>query len=390
MPGALSRSYVACARSRKPPNIVSSAATNCDRSVQHLGADDPGEHAGEDAEPGGDDLEVGLAAGLGRREQDPDHPAVEERSSAAAGRRGSPAPTGSAGCRRRRGRSRPAGAQLAELLHRHVLLRPGERGRQRLVEGVGQDRLGLARRRRASTTSSSNVRFMSSIIASSCRRRRSGRRRPPRGVVELGQAHRLREPAGRVDGEHDGAAARARRRAARARRRSSSCRRRRSRSRRGSARCRRRRVDVEHRCGGCGAVMRSPGPRARRRARTARRGRRRRAAAAARTSAGRSAASASRPRSSSATRRGVVGGLGGQRASTRARRRRRGRPAPARPRALGASSVPVLGGRAGRPARSSGARDRVDDDAADRQVDRPASSAIAVDRSPGPASPRAA
>jgi hypothetical protein len=32
VPGALSRSYVACARSRKPPNIVSSAATNCDTS----------------------------------------------------------------------------------------------------------------------------------------------------------------------------------------------------------------------------------------------------------------------------------------------------------------------------------------------------------------------
>ena len=111
-------------------------------------------------------LEVGLAAGLGRGEQDADHAAVEE------GRQ----PLGGVEeVQRRAGRRGvdddevvvAGGLELAELLHRHVLLRAGEGGRERLVEGVRQDRLGLGRARRGSRTISSNVRFMSSIIASS-------------------------------------------------------------------------------------------------------------------------------------------------------------------------------------------------------------------------------
>ena len=56
---------------------------------------------------------------------------------------------------------------------------------------------------------------MSSIIASSAAAGRgvdAGHR--PRGVVELGEAQRLGQPAGRVDGEHDDLRGRARPRAA--------------------------------------------------------------------------------------------------------------------------------------------------------------------------------
>ena len=55
--------------------------------------------------------------------------------------------------------------ELAELLHRHVLLRAGERGGKRLVEGILKIAAAFSGVECAITTSS-KVRFMSSIIAS--------------------------------------------------------------------------------------------------------------------------------------------------------------------------------------------------------------------------------
>ena len=98
------------------------------------------------------------------------------------------------------------GPELAELLHRHVLLRAGEAGRQRLVEGV---RPGSARARSGSacaSTISSKVRFMSSIMACSSPSPSTPSTR--RGVLSSSvEAHGLRQPPGGVDGEHDDVAA---------------------------------------------------------------------------------------------------------------------------------------------------------------------------------------
>ena len=146
---------------------------------------------------------------------------------------------------------------------------------------------------------------MSSIIASQLAAgRRVDARHQARGVVELGEAHRLGQPAGRVDGQHHDRAALLGRAHAPAPRRSSSCRPRRTRSRRrcGCAR------SPMHACrgrapagcwpGSCGTLLR----RGARPARRARRGRRPRPAAAARTSAGRAPSAVRRSAFSSATR----------------------------------------------------------------------------------------
>ena len=157
---------MACARSRKPPNIVSSAATNCDRSCSTDAPMILVMAPVKTLNPTRHDLEVGLAAGLRGCQQDLDQPAVEE------GRQ----PLGRVEeVQRRPGRRRVDDDQvvvagrleLPELLHRHVLLRPGEGARTALGRrgwrGSPRPSPGSACVR----TISSNVRFMSSIIASS-------------------------------------------------------------------------------------------------------------------------------------------------------------------------------------------------------------------------------
>ena len=205
MPGAARR--CATARSRNPPKTVSSAATKRLHVAQDLRAQQLGEHARGTADRRRDDSQVGAPAGLRRRGEEPDEPPVEERPE--PGGRVEEVQRGPA----RRGvdddevpalGSASRGPQLAELLHRHVLLRAGEGARH------APGRRGWRRSARPSPGSaccsmtSSKVRFMSSIIASS---------RPPaaastpghraRRVVELAQAHRLGEPPGRVDRQHD-------------------------------------------------------------------------------------------------------------------------------------------------------------------------------------------
>ena len=302
------------------------------------------------------------------------------------------------------------GAQLAELLHRHVLLRARERAGDRLVEGVGEDLGGLLGGGVRSTTSS-KVRFMSSIIASSEPPPR--RRRPATGRGVLSSSVSPSDWASRRAGSMvrtTTLAARARPPAARARRRSSSCRRRPSRSRRRCRvpRSREERVDVESgRAAGAAAVAAA--------------GRRRRCGAGpsatipcSRSSVGEHAR-CRRPRCPSRSERQpddrrpcsrAIASAARARAPTRSacvrrpprragrrRRCRRRRPGPPRPRGprRPAASVPV-GPRPQldrRPRRTQRVAHLVDDDGAE-----PAARGLAARRSrrrsPAPASPRAA
>ncbi len=110
------------------------------------------------------------------------------------------------------------GGELVELLHRHVLLRAGQRGRTSAGRagspGCGRAAPGRAR---GASTRSSQVRFTSSIIAKSSPSRREPRRgeglRSGTRVSTLpsdGEAERVGEAAGRVDGADQRAAARER------------------------------------------------------------------------------------------------------------------------------------------------------------------------------------
>jgi hypothetical protein len=93
-------------------------------------------------------------------------------------------------------------AQLPELLHRHVLLGAGEAGGQRLVERVGQDlrrpgRVGVRLDdlvERALHVEHHRVQAAARLVVDPLDQ--------PGGVVEGAQAHRLGQPAGRVDGQH--------------------------------------------------------------------------------------------------------------------------------------------------------------------------------------------
>ena len=97
-------------------------------------------------------------------------------------------------------------AQLAELLHRHVLLGARERAGDRLVEGVGQDLRGLVGGgvrlddlvEGALHVEHHRVQRPAGLVADAGHR--------ARGVVELGEPERLGQPPRRVDGEHDDAA----------------------------------------------------------------------------------------------------------------------------------------------------------------------------------------
>ena len=173
--------------------------------LEHLRTDDLGDDAGEEVEPGADDPEVGLAAGLRGGEQDADHAPVEERREPL---RGVEEVQGRA---RRRGVHDDqvvvaAGLELAELLHRHVLLRAGEGAGQRLVEGVLQD---LGRLVALGVGQDDLVEGPLHVEHHRVERAAAGRvdaLDAAGGVVQLGQAHRLRQPLGRVDREHDGTA----------------------------------------------------------------------------------------------------------------------------------------------------------------------------------------
>ena len=97
--------------------------------------------------------------------------------------------------------------QLAELLHRHVLLRPGEGAGDRLVEGVREDLLGLLRRRVGHDDLVEGPLHVEHHRVERPAGRGVDVLDGPGGVVQLGQAHRLGQPAGRVDGEDDDPAA---------------------------------------------------------------------------------------------------------------------------------------------------------------------------------------
>ena len=175
------------------------------------------QHAGHDAEAGVQHPEVGSAADLRGRGQQAQQPAVEE--------------PGQPLRRVKEVQRRPArrgvhddqvplvGApQLAELLHGHVLLRASEARRQRLVERVREDlggAVGISVRLDDLVERSLHVQHHGVQAA-----RRIGPvpglgvtwLRPhawhqPRGVVQRRQAHRLRQPPGRVDGQHHHVAA---------------------------------------------------------------------------------------------------------------------------------------------------------------------------------------
>ena len=101
-------------------------------------------------------------------------------------------------------RSRSAcGAQLAELLHRHVLLRAGERAGDRLVEGVGQDLLGLLRGGVGRHDLVEGALHVEHHRVERAARRGVDAGDRPGGVVELGEAEGLGQPPRRVDGEDD-------------------------------------------------------------------------------------------------------------------------------------------------------------------------------------------
>ena len=181
----------------------------CDERLQvleHLGAEHLGQDRRHGVEADADHLEVGPAARLGPAHQHADEAAVEEgaeplgRVEEVQGR-----PAG----RRVHDDQVPAvlGAQLPELLHRHVLLRAGEARRQGLVEGVVHDRLGPLGR---GVGEDDLVEGPLHVEHHRVERAALGLvdpLDPARAVVQLGQAHRLRQPAGRVDGEDDDRAA---------------------------------------------------------------------------------------------------------------------------------------------------------------------------------------
>ena len=185
--------------------------------------------AGHQAESAGQQLECAEAADLGRRRQNLDEPAVQEGAEPV--RRVQEVQRGAA----RRGVDHDqvplaVRVQLAQLLHRHVLLRAGEARGQRLVEGVRHDLLGAAL-----------VGVFEHDVVERALHVQHHRVQPApgrcvdaldrtRGVVQLGQAQRLREPPCRVDGEHDDVPAALGGAQREGRGRGRSCRRRRSRS----------------------------------------------------------------------------------------------------------------------------------------------------------------
>ncbi len=95
------------------------------------------------------------------------------------------------------------GPELAELLHRHVLLGAGERARQRLVERVLVDLLGLVGRRVGRDDLVEGPFHVEHHRVEAAALRRIHGFDRARDVVELGEPHRLGQPPCRVDGQHD-------------------------------------------------------------------------------------------------------------------------------------------------------------------------------------------
>ena len=100
-----------------------------------------------------------------------------------------------------------AGPQLAQLLHRHVLLRTGEGRAHGLVEGVDVDLLGPLRvgvRGHDLVEGPLHVEHHGVQLAGPTPGVRGALDRVDLAgrVVQLGQPERLGQPAGRVDGEH--------------------------------------------------------------------------------------------------------------------------------------------------------------------------------------------
>ena len=121
--------------------------------------------------------------------------------------------------------------QLPQLLHRHVLLGSGELRRQGHIELVLQDRLGLLRRGVRDHDVVEGAFHVEHHRVQAAAGRSVDHGHWPRRVVELADAERLRQPACRVDGQHDDLAAGLRGAYARWRRTWWSCQRRPSRSR---------------------------------------------------------------------------------------------------------------------------------------------------------------
>ena len=205
VPSACSSRKVCCARWRNPPNSVSSAVTNVCTSRRNWAPSTlvralvkmpkPRRHQPRRSPRGG--------------EQQADEAAVEEARE----------PLGRVEEVQRRARGRGVdddqvvaarsdlgvAVDLPELLHRHVLLRPREGARQRLVEGVVEDLPGLLRAGLALhhlVEGALHVEHHRVERAAGPSLTGADPRHRARGVVELGDAHRLGQPAGRVDGEH--------------------------------------------------------------------------------------------------------------------------------------------------------------------------------------------
>jgi hypothetical protein len=179
--------------------------------AQDLRAEHLGQGVGRGVHPGRQGPQVGPAADLGRRREQPDEPPVQERAEPG---RGVQEVQGRPGRRGVDDHQVPGavpvggGPQLAELLHRHVLLGAGERAGQRLVEGIGQDLLGLVggRVRLDDLVEGALHVEHHGVEAAAVGGVQAGYRAG--GVVQLGQAQGLGQPPGRVDGQHDHAAAR--------------------------------------------------------------------------------------------------------------------------------------------------------------------------------------
>ena len=191
------------ARCRKPPKIASKAATKVCRSVSSWPPRTFFSARRDQVEAHADQPERSAGAG----QQHPQEAAVQQRAEV-LGRVQE--------VQRRPGRRGvdhdqvPAAVvlglrvQLTELLHRHVLLRARERRRQRLVERVLQDRLRALGRASAPPRPRRRSASCPASWRPGCRRRRvSSPLHRTRGVVQLADAERLRQPAGRVDGQHD-------------------------------------------------------------------------------------------------------------------------------------------------------------------------------------------
>ena len=151
---------------------------------------------------GGDEAEHAPPPGAGRGEQQPQHPAVQEPGEPGRGVQEVQRRAGRRGVHHDQVPLVP-GVQLTQLLHRHVLLGAGEGGAHGLVEGVGED---LRAPRRVGVREHDLVEGALHVQHHGVQLAAAGLDvdplDPAGGVVQLGQAERLGQPAGRVDGEH--------------------------------------------------------------------------------------------------------------------------------------------------------------------------------------------